>query len=408
MTPGSSGQQRTLTSRTAPLTPDAEQRARNEEAKIVEEARMAEFLGLSQPAPQVPSQPALQAPAQSSAQAFSQAAQKLLFPPTVSPSGTGVAAFRNPEEPIYKFPARVRQIELDQNTEDRAEATVAMAMALTNPRYVRLPAHVREADKEAMQALIDQKFRKVKTFDEENPSVQDFGKSIMNSYHKRQSFVEALRGQVALIDNTFKKYGNDNDSAANELVPKLMGMLKMYNSALAGTSDALSNTEVERLSPELNPYLFDPKKALLVGGKVVGSDIKKFKSKLEDLHDILLNESNSAWNTMAAMSSPEYASKVLGYEHKRHFTENVVPRFADKIPERVAIGALDYAGYIKQRQALFEQELPQAESAKTQILRSNLPPQEKYRLLKGLRDTFNARTGRDLDVPEEFLVPKDK
>jgi hypothetical protein len=359
----------------APLSPEAEQRAKEEEARMVAAAGL----------PPAPRQP------------------------ITSPGGLGsIAIPENPEDVIYNWPAKEQQSKFEENTAMRAEAKAAMAIMLAGRKYRSLPAHVRDADKEKFQALIDLEIPPVKSFDDENPSVRDFVKSVMNPYHKRQSFVEALRGQVSLINNTFKKYGADSNEAANELVPKLMGMLKLYNSALAGTSDALSGAEVERLTPELNPYLFNPKKALQVGGKVVGSDIQKFKSKLEDLHDILLNESNSAFNTLAAMSSPEYAAKSLGFEHKRHFTENVVPRFSDKIPKRVATGALDYAGFIQQRQALFEQELPQAQATKTQILNSSLPQEEKYRLLNGLRNTFNARTGRDLDVPEEFLAPRDK
>jgi hypothetical protein len=358
----------------APLSPDAEQRAKEEEARMVAAAGL----------PPAPRQP------------------------MASPSGLGMVAIQPNQEEIYIYPEEDQRGKFDKSTSNRAKAKAAMAIMLADPKYQRLPAHVRDADKAAYESLIDLEIPAVKSFDEENPSAKEFAKSIMNPYQKRQSFVEALRGQVSLINNTFKKYGPDSNEAANELVPKLMGMLKLYNSALAGTSDALSGAEVERLTPELNPYLFNPKKALQVGGKVVGSDIQKFKSKLEDLHDILLNESNSAFNTMAAMSSPEYAAKSLGFEHKRHFTENVVPRFDKKIPKRVATGALDYAGFIKQRQAQFEQELPQAEATKTQILNSSLPQEEKYRLLNGLRNTFNARTGRDLDVPEEFLAPRGK
>lgn len=371
----------------APMTPEEERKAAEAEARMVAEAGMV-----------TPAAPKQQ--------------------PTRSPSGAGVIDIKPNAEEMYVFPEdRYRQkFESDQalfdkNSKKRVEAATQMALLLASPEYRKFPAHVREADAAAMKAMVDQMIPlptpKYK-FQQDFPQVERLAKSIEVPYRRRANAVVELGKQVELIDNTFAKYGKDSKEAITILVPQLMGMLKVYNTALSGTSDALSQAEVSRLSPELNPRIFDLAKANQLGGKVFGSDVERFKQKLASLHDILISEVNTGWNVLAVESSPEFANQRLGRQFGRPFGTNVAPRFEGKIPKRVAEGALSYSDYIKQREALFSDLLPKAEQAKTTILTSPLSPEQKRERLQELNRRFNAATGREIQLPDEFLIPPSK
>lgn len=366
------------------MSPQQEQRAREEEARLVAEA------GMAAPAP---------------------ATQQ----PMVSPGGLGVIAIQPNAEEMYVYPEqRYRkkfeedQSLFDKNSKKRIEANTQMALLLASPQYYKMPAHVREADAAAMKAMLDQVLplpTPANTFTKDFPEVQKLASSIETPYRRRVNAVAELSGQVERINDVFRQYGKDSPKAVEILVPELMGMLKVYNTALSGTSDALSQAEVGRLSPELNPNIFDLAKANKIGGKVFGSNVEAFRRKLESLHDILIRETNMAWNTLAAQSSPEFANGRLGAEFGRPYGAKVPARFGKDIPKSVATGAVAYSDYLTKREAMFADLLPRAEQAKTQILSSALPYEEKAARLKELNRRFNQQTGRSIQLPDEFLIP---
>lgn len=361
------------------LSPEQEQRAKEEEAKIVSQAQAP----LTQP-------------------------QRSQGTPSLSGMGT-IAIPDNPEDEIYIYPEQDRKAKYEDATKKRMKANTMIAFMLANPKYQKLPAHVRDADRDALKALLDEEIPPINSFEKDFPQVEDLAKSIENPYRRRVNATMELGGQIKRINSVIEKYGKDSKKTMNILVPELMGMLKIYNTALSGTSDALSQAEVGRLSPELNPNIFDLTKANKIAGSVFGSKIVDFKTKLESLHDILIEETNKAWNTVAVQSSPEFANKRLGPIFERPIGENITPRFEGKIPKRVASGALAYENYIKNRQAMLADLMPKAESTKTLILSSaNLPFEEKKKRLQELNKRFNQATGRELDLPVEYLIPTEK
>lgn len=365
----------------ASMTQDEQRRAREEEARIVAEAGMA--------APSAPSAAPLQQGVR-------------------SPGGLGMVDIKPSTEEMYVFPEESRRKEYEDSTKKRMQANTMIAFMLADPKYQRLPAHVREADGVALRALLDQEIPPVKSFNEDFPEVKDLAKSIEAPYRRRINAVAELSGQINRINDVFNKYGKNSKQATEILVPELMGMLKIYNTALSGTSDALSQSEVNRLSPELNPNIFDLTKATKLGGKVVGSNVEAFKRKLESLHDILIGESNMAWNTLAVQSSPEFANSRLGVQFARPYSSSAAARFEGKIPKRVATGALAYSEHIKQQEAKFADLLPKAEQTKATILSSQLSTEEKRNRLQELNKRFNAVTGREIQLPDEFLIPTGK
>lgn len=371
----------------APMTPEEERKAAEAEARMVAEAGMA-----------TPAAPQQQ--------------------PTRSPSGAGVIDIKPNAEEMYVFPEHWyrQKFESDRalfekNSQKRVEAATLIGLLMASPEYRKFPAHVRDADRAAVEAMVNERLplpTPKYTFQKDFPQVEQLAKSIEVPYRRRVNAVVELGKQVELIDNTFTKYGKDSKQAITILVPALMGMLKVYNTALSGTSDALSQAEVSRLSPELNPRIFDLAKANQLGGNVFGSNIEAFKQKLASLHDILISEVNAGWNVLAVESSPEFANQRLGKQFAIPFGTNVTPRFKGKIPKQVAEESLSYVDYIKQREALFSDLLPKAEQAKTTILTSPLSPEQKRERLQELNKRFNAATGREIQLPDEFLIPPSK
>lgn len=319
--------------------------------------------------------------------------------------GKGVVAIK-PEEELYEFPEEKYTKQYDSSLKQRREFIIKSAAALASPWYRSRPEHVRKADEKLAEAYIEQEFPIMDAYEKARPEAAAFGSLVQKSYEKRLRYIEALSQQVKLIDDAVKEYGKDSPKLGEALVPQLMGMLKIYNSALADSSDALGSLEVSRIAPELSQSIFDIKNWTTPGGSgnPFKSNIEGFRRKLATLHDILISENAAGYNALAAISSPKFADRFIPkLREQTPFSGNVTTLIRDKITKKVAEGELGRAQQIQQRKALFDELVPKAELTKKQILGLPTSPEEKRKLLQQLNDDFQQRTGRPfVDASEAY------
>jgi hypothetical protein len=189
--------------------------------------------------------------------------------------------------------------------------------------------------------------------------------------------------------------GESEKDWAQRISPTLLSQLKLYNTALAGSSDALSTQEVSRLvGGQLPETYFTVGNLLRANASVTKGNIRAFQSKLQQLHDILLNQTNDAFNTLAAQSSPKYATQALGYAQSDFLSaENVLKRsmrMDDTADAKVIRGQQTMA-------QMFLQKKEQDVQRETELARKAI---SEGKSREAVRQMFKKNTGRDLKLNE--------
>jgi hypothetical protein len=250
------------------------------------------------------------------------------------------------------FPLDVHEQKRLQRKAERAEMQAKVDVHLARPEFIVLPEHVQNNARKAYGSLINQQAEEIPEFEKARPEVYALGVEMQKNILKRFKHLSDLNSQIAFTNYERKK--NESEKEWEDRVSTtLKSQLKIYNTALAGTSDALSTQERSSLSPELNEWIFEPKSWIRLGGAgAMKSNIEGFKQKMMVLHDIILNEMNDGYNILAAQTSPDYADRALGFQQFDPFqTLPYRPRLSRNSPPDVIRGRQTMAQGYYERQA---------------------------------------------------------
>lgn len=269
-------------------------------------------------------------------------------------AGLGVQIRPEGDQALFPYDAYERK--RNEILSKRQEAMIRANQHLARPDVAIQPEHVIKQARTAYESLIDQKYPKMEEFEKVRPEIEDLRKEIKENIGRRYKHVSDLRGIVDFID-----YGKKPNETEKEFIkratPILRSQLKIYNTALAGTSDALSNEERRKIAPQLNEGLFDTFAYFRGGGAgPFLSNIKGFKEQVQVLYDIILNEMNDGYNIIATQTSPEYANRSVGFSQFTPYqTIPFIPRVSYDSPREVIEGKKSMAQAFFERKAALDE-----------------------------------------------------
>jgi hypothetical protein len=248
----------------------------------------------------------------------------------------------------------------------RLQAEILKNQELT--KFAAYPEHVYKAYDKAYTSLLNQKYPETEDFVKANPQVYSLGTEIKELVTKRNTHISKLATYVNQADEAVMRRANETDEEYRKrIVPLLESQLKIYNTALVGTSDALSNQERKDLAPQLPTKWFDLERYRRTGGgDLFKGDLANFKNQVAELHDLLLNEVNDAYNILAVQSSPRYANKQLGTSQYYFLTEDPndnkrrIPRITENDPAEAISGLKPLAQVLFQRKEEFNKDVDKA------------------------------------------------
>lgn len=251
----------------------------------------------------------------------------------------------------------------------RAQAKVLKAAELT--KFAGLPEHVYKAYDNYYTSLMDQQSPELPDFVKANPQVEGLGKNVADLVKKRNAHLSDLATYVNQSDkNTSQLPGESEKEWIDRVVPMLAAQLKIYNTALVGTSDALSNQERKDLAPQLPVDRFSMERFKKTGsGSLLKGEIGNFKNQVAELHDMILNEINDGYNIVAVQSSPSYANKQLGTLQFYPLIEDPtgnrrrIPRITEDAPPEAIQGLKPLAQALYARQEAFNADKDAAHNA---------------------------------------------
>lgn len=259
-------------------------------------------------------------------------------------------------------------------------------------KYVNAPEHIFKQLKEVYDGEINAFYPKMEDFDKANPRVEELRKEIAPLVQKRNGWISNLASYASQADKIKMRPGESEENWAKRVSPTLMAQLKLYNTALAGSSDALSSQEVDRLvAGQLvnEDYTFSNWNKPNTGWRI--GNIPEFQSKLQQLHDILLNQTNDAFNTLAAQSSPKYATQALGYAQS-NFLSN------DAVTPRIRMDDTADAKVIRGQQTMAQMFLLKQEEYVKKETDYALKAIEQGYSKEEVKKLFKEKTGRDLKL----------
>lgn len=276
-----------------------------------------------------------------------------------APKGGGVVAIpENPE--VVLFPEEQYNKQFMAASKKRDDALLKSKIALADPYYRSRPEGVRKADEDLLKTFIDQRFPAMQPFEKQYPQVAKLGEAIQENISKRYKHLSDLRGIVDFIKNG-RKEGESELEWNRRASGILQSQLKIYNTALVGTSDALSNEERTKIAPQLNESIFSPSALFRSGGggitnlgKMFESNLLNFKGQVQILHDIILNEINDGYNMVAVQSSPEFANRLVGFPQSSSYGQiPFTPRVGRDTPKEVIQGTKTVSEAFFEKQARF-------------------------------------------------------
>jgi hypothetical protein len=260
-------------------------------------------------------------------------------------------------------------------------------------KYVNAPEHVFKQLEKIYDEEINVYYPKIEDFDKANPRVEELRKEITPLVQKRNGWISSLASYASQADESTMLPGESEKDWAQRISPTLLAQLKLYNTALAGSSDALSTQEVDRLTGgQLPDKYFSVGNLLRANADVTKGNIKAFQSKLQQLHDILLNQTNDAFNTLAAQSSPKYATQALGYAQSNFLSpENAVR-------QSVRMDDTADAKVIRGQQTMAQMFLLKKEEYVKKETDDALRAIEQGYSKEAVKQMFKEKTGKDLKL----------
>jgi hypothetical protein len=306
----------------------------------------------------------------------------------------GLGAQIQPQGDEVLFPETAWTRKKDESDKKRLENKVRYTERLAQDA-LRLPEAAIKANKEFYETLNDQTVPKIDDFDKANPRVDELRKEISPLVQKRNTWISGLATYASQADENTMLPGESERDWAQRISPTLLSQLKLYNTALAGSSDALSSQEVSRLvGGQLPETYFTVGNLLRANADVTKGNIRAFQSKLQQLHDILLNQTNDAFNTLAAQSSPKYATQALGYAQSDFLSAD------NTLEKRTRMDDTANAKVIRGQQTMAQMFLLKKEQQveeETELAKKALSQGKSKEAVKQI---FKRNTGRDLKLNE--------
>lgn len=306
------------------------------------------------------------------------------------------------------FPETAHELAKKDRDAKRAQANI-----LKNQELVKLAGQKKEtydAYDNYYKSMIDADFPEMKSFITDNPQVYKLGNDISSQVVKRNEFLSKLSSYVAQANQEQSQLPNESfDSWLERIVPQLNSELKLYNTALVGSPDALSNEERSILGRQLPTEYFDIKKLKQIGAARFKTKLDNFKFQIAELHDILLNEVNDGFNTLAVQSSPAYATKQLGTSQFYPLMPNptgkrrIVERITDNAPPEVISGAMTMAQAVFNKQAQVDAEKQKQSSGKSASMQADIDA-----AYKAISEGRNADAVRKMFFQEHGVMLPDR
>lgn len=306
------------------------------------------------------------------------------------------------------FPETAHELAKKDRDAKRAQANV-----LKNQELVKLVGAKKEDyDRydNYYKSMIDADFPEMKSFITDNPQVYKLGNDISSQVVKRNEYLSKLSSYVAQANQEQSQLPNESfDSWLERIVPQLNSELKLYNTALVGSPDALSNEERSILGRQLPTEYFDIKKLKQIGAARFKTKLDNFKFQIAELHDILLNEVNDGFNTLAVQSSPAYATKQLGTSQFYPLMPNptgkrrIVERITDNAPPEVISGAMTMSQAVFNKQAQMDAEKQRQSSGKSASMQADIDA-----AYKAISEGRNADAVRKMFFQEHGVMLPDR
>lgn len=292
----------------------------------------------------------------------------------------------NPEFPEYAYTSKKTSLD-DARKQQEARKLAELS------KYIGAPEHEFKQLEKIYDGEIKLHYPEMKDFEEVNKNVSELKKDISPLVRKRTDWASALASYSSQADPSTIREGESEKDWATRVSPILLAQLKLYNTALAGSSDALSTQEVARLA---NNTLSDD--FLNFAGfykpniNAWKSNVNKFKEQVDALHDILLNQANDGYNILAAQSSPRYADQALGYAQTNF-------RAKDKSLRKVMrINDSADAEVIKGARSMSEQFAIKQENFLQDQYNSAIQAISQGKDVKAVSERYKERTGRTLNL----------
>lgn len=341
-----------------------------------------------------------------------QQAQQPMQQPVQQPSTVVFSSQNQPgavqDVKAVMFPETAHELAKKDRDAKRAQANV-----LKNQELVKLVGAKKEDyDRydNYYKSMIDADFPEMKSFITDNPQVYKLGNDISSQVVKRNEFLSKLSSYVAQANQEQSQLPNESfDSWLERIVPQLNSELKLYNTALVGSPDALSNEERSILGRQLPTEYFDIKKLKQIGAARFKTKLDNFKFQIAELHDILLNEVNDGFNTLAVQSSPAYATKQLGTSQFYPLMPNptgkrrIVERITDNAPPEVISGAMTMAQAVFNKQAQVDAEKQKQSSGKSASMQADIDA-----AYKAISEGRNADAVRKMFFQEHGVMLPDR
>jgi len=314
--------------------------------------------------------------------------------PQLAQQQAGYGMQIQPQSDEVLFPEIAWTSKKEKLDKQRLENEVRYNQQLAKDATV-LPEAAIKSRRAYYESLNKQRVPEMPDFEKANPNVELLKKEIAPLVQKRNQYISALASFSSQADEGNMLPGESEREWAARISPQLLAQLKLYNTALVGSSDALSSQEVSRIvGGQLVENFFTPSNLLKVGVSATSGNIKAFKQKIDALHDILLNQANDGFNILAAQSSPKYATQALGYAPSEFRDQSPAVRKSARMDETatkdVILGKKSMAqAFFEKQEALIQEE-------------TNLAKQfiSQGKSKEAVKAQFKKNTGRDLKLTD--------
>lgn len=172
-----------------------------------------------------------------------------------------------------------------------------------------------------------------KHFGEAEPQVKQLSEKLLSEDLKRDAIARMIASQIEAIDKPIPRGISPSEHAAN-LIDKLGGSFLKVTNGVMGTSDAVAENEAARLMGGASSSYFNYRNLFKEGKHLIKpqvEDLQKYKSTLVDVMHSMQDVSNSGFNKLAKVSSPEFAEKSLGGNILSPYTGKIAEKYGTPI-----------------------------------------------------------------------------
>lgn len=172
-----------------------------------------------------------------------------------------------------------------------------------------------------------------KYFGEAEPQIKQLSEKLLSEDLKRDAIARMIGSQIEAIDKPLPKGVSPSEHAAN-LIDKLGGSFLKVTNGVMGESDAVAENEATRLMGGASSNYLNYRNLFKEGKHLIKpqvEDLERYKSTLVDAMHSMQDVSNSGFNKLATVSSPEFAEKSLGGNILSPYTGKIAEKYGTSI-----------------------------------------------------------------------------